>query len=52
MSDRTDYICPKCRTTYSKLGNGYCACGKGKLEKKFTMADVETIFPWLRKEQE
>lgn len=47
MSD-TDLICPKCKTKWP--AGTYCICG-GKLEKKFTMKDVETIFPWLRKKK-
>ena len=46
-----EYICPKCKTLYPLIGNGYCVCGKGKLVKKFTMKDVEEIFPILRKKK-
>jgi hypothetical protein len=50
MSD-ADLICPKCKTTYlSTTKVTYCVCG-GKLEKKFTMRDVEEIFPWMRKDK-
>ena len=50
MTDTTDYICPKCKTTYlSASPNLYCVCG-GKKQKKFTMKDIEEIFPWMRKE--
>jgi hypothetical protein len=48
MRVTSDYICPKCKTPYPKLGNGYCVCGKGKLEKKFTMKDMYDLFPWLK----
>jgi rRNA maturation endonuclease Nob1 len=48
MNEPTDYICPKCKTPYPSTTNKFCVCG-GKLQKKFTMRDVEEIFPWLRK---
>jgi rRNA maturation endonuclease Nob1 len=47
MEDK-GYICPECKTVYPSTTNLFCVCG-GKLQKKFTMADVETIFPWMRK---
>lgn len=50
MSDSTEYICPKCKTPYPATRNLFCVCG-GKLQKKFTMEDVEAIFPWLRKDK-
>jgi len=46
-----DYICPECKLTYPKIGNGYCVCGRGKLEKKFTVRDIEEIFPCFRKDK-
>jgi rRNA maturation endonuclease Nob1 len=49
MTDTTECICPKCKTVYPETTNEFCVCG-GLLQKKFTMSDVETIFPWLRKD--